>query len=190
MRPPVLPSGNRTLLPPSLSGIRWCFNEAAGFTQRKRAPLGTVPAAQVACFNEAAGFTQRKPDFTYRPYSDELDASMRPPVLPSGNRAAGATRCYAGPHRFNEAAGFTQRKLMPTDLLPALAEIASMRPPVLPSGNTVAPVPLSKLLVASMRPPVLPSGNDVYDEYEFDVDVRASMRPPVLPSGNTVFDDI
>ena len=66
MRPPVLPSGNAVPCvrskPPARG--RACFNEAAGFTQRKRSMLAAVRSLltrSLCCFNEAAGFTQRKP---------------------------------------------------------------------------------------------------------------------------------
>ena len=62
------------------------------------------------CFNEAAGFTQRKPVAAVSTCADRDRASMRPPVLPSGNPSmdrAGRTARLGG---FNEAAGFTQRK--------------------------------------------------------------------------------
>ena len=36
-------------------------------------------------FNEAAGFTQRKLTNREATYTAEFEASMRPPVLPSGN---------------------------------------------------------------------------------------------------------
>ena len=39
------------------------FNEAAGFTQRKR-DGESVPLLRAMGFNEAAGFTQRKPAST------------------------------------------------------------------------------------------------------------------------------
>ena len=158
MRPPVLPSGNSARCRRRLSATAIGFNEAAGFTQRKLAgPRGDI-YGRVRCFNEAAGFTQRKRNsngfgewsptgfneaagFTQRkpialyyyahmgiaasmrppvlPSGNSSEttigndatpaASMRPPVLPSGNpmRARGVTRYSI---RFNEAAGFTQRK--------------------------------------------------------------------------------
>ena len=40
----------------------------------------------------------------------QVAASMRPPVLPSGNPERAVGRDRSGPFRFNEAAGFTQRK--------------------------------------------------------------------------------
>ena len=64
-------------------------------------------------FNEAAGFTQRKPPALPPVDTGSMDASMRPPVLPSGN---------AGPGGISIAMAFS----------------ASMRPPVLPSGNPAA----------------------------------------------------
>ena len=60
------------------------FNEAAGFTQRKRVGIG---GAIIVCGC----------------------ASMRPPVLPSGNPSLTAP-VHVPVLRFNEAAGFTQRK--------------------------------------------------------------------------------
>ena len=60
------------------------FNEAAGFTQRKRSDPPGSPAP-TRCFNEAAGFTQRKPATLDANHVAQIRASMRPPVLPSGN---------------------------------------------------------------------------------------------------------
>ena len=62
---------------------RLSFNEAAGFTRRKR-PDGVVRAAIPLGFNEAAGFTRRK----RRGVHIEIDVG----------------------YGFNEAAGFTRRK--------------------------------------------------------------------------------
>ena len=87
MRPPVLPSGN-TKHPRSqaITPIRR-FNEAAGFTQRKLLGKAIVSGAV------------------------QPDASMRPPVLPSGNRVVDeSARPPTTRTSFNEAAGFTQRK--------------------------------------------------------------------------------
>ena len=65
---------------------------------------------RVAGFNEAAGFTQRKPGKVPKEVDHRDMASMRPPVLPSGNSHS-STALPAGPTEgFNEAAGFTQRK--------------------------------------------------------------------------------
>ena len=63
-----------------------------------------------ARFNEAAGFTQRKQQFFKNHRPGKFQASMRPPVLPSGNGAAVDGRDVHAPGCFNEAAGFTQRK--------------------------------------------------------------------------------
>ena len=60
-----------------------CFNEAAGFTQRKPR-LPAIGSWWRTCFNEAAGFTQRKRP-AHAPCACVAGASMRPPVLPSGN---------------------------------------------------------------------------------------------------------
>ena len=71
----------------------------------------------VAGFNEAAGFTQRKRVWKKGKRYDVSDASMRPPVLPSGNSA---------------------------DVVQCLVVVdASMRPPVLPSGNEQAQIGLT-----------------------------------------------
>ena len=67
MRPPVLPSGNSRHHASISAGKVCCFNEAAGFTQRKRAQ----PAAKLKL--------------------SSTRASMRPPVLPSGNAVAPVT---------------------------------------------------------------------------------------------------
>ena len=86
MRPPVLPSGNLALeLADAGRGRGLGFNEAAGFTQRKRGRRRLRHLAGRRRFNEAAGFTQRKRPIAYR------------------------VGVQSGP-RFNEAAGFTQRK--------------------------------------------------------------------------------
>ena len=68
-------------------------------------------------FNEAAGFTQRKPRAARLHHRPSPAASMRPPVLPSGNPAV-------------------------DDLEAGVPGDASMRPPVLPSGNMPTPVVL------------------------------------------------
>ena len=60
MRPPVLPSGNAS---------------------RPRGGSGVAGRG----FNEAAGFTQRKRDRADQQPDGPRGASMRPPVLPSGN---------------------------------------------------------------------------------------------------------
>ena len=135
MRPPDLPGGNS----PSRAALNrpWGrFNEAAGFTRRKPAPVdrraGAAPTA----------------------------ASMRPPDLPGGNCKWLCATQAAGIAGFNEAAGFTRRKLVrpPPLFEPALA--ASMRPPDLPGGNHGSVAPVAALLAdASMRPPDLPGGN-------------------------------
>ena len=83
MRPPVLPSGNVNAgaQPAVVPG----FNEAAGFTQRKPVKVNGPIKGKSQRFNEAAGFTQRKLLPAGRAPHSELHASMRPPVLPSGN---------------------------------------------------------------------------------------------------------
>ena len=123
MRPPVLPSGNHGYAAGVHPGRQRCFNEAAGFTQRKhhegaeRLPLGDHGG-----FNEAAGFTQRKlRTLGYDPDAAISEASMRPPVLPSGNTGYAVRDALDSIYRFNEAAGFTQRKL-------SLTACASRRP--------------------------------------------------------------
>ena len=111
------------------------FNEAAGFTQRKRVGGNGVIIPEVSSFNEAAGFTQRKPP---------PEPPNPPPVPASFNEAAGFTqRKQTAPRiarraawrRFNEAAGFTQRKPKTLSNKAHYYPRASMRPPVLPSGN-------------------------------------------------------
>ena len=166
MRPPVLPSGN----------------------QRVR-HAGRNTAEPSRCFNEAAGFTQRKPARTRSCTSSSTLASMRPPVLPSGNADFNRLQDHPPKTCFNEAAGFTQRK--PTrrrggpasGMWSGFNEAAgfTQRKPGYRPGQNVPEHP------ASMRPPVLPSGNPtgspawtVYGQGD------ASMRPPVLPSGNPV----
>ena len=68
------------------------FNEAAGFTQRKHGTTLTISAAGFEGFNEAAGFTQRKHVGNADDFRKVADASMRPPVLPSGNLVGIALR--------------------------------------------------------------------------------------------------
>ena len=60
------------------------FNEAAGFTQRKPVKPLAWNWSKCGCFNEAAGFTQRK-QAAKASHARCHAASMRPPVLPSGN---------------------------------------------------------------------------------------------------------
>ena len=62
-------------------------------------------------FNEAAGFTQRKPSWKTNGSAMANTASMRPPVLPSGNVNVLPSIKLISLFCFNEAAGFTQRKL-------------------------------------------------------------------------------
>ena len=112
MRPPVLPSGNPDRGPPGALPRR---AEASmrppvlpsGNSARQRCSRTGPPLR----FNEAAGFTQRKLG-KFTPNRDAVirAASMRPPVLPSGNTV-------------------TKRHTLLRGIL------ASMRPPVLPSGN-------------------------------------------------------
>ena len=68
-------------------------------------------------------------------FAGDQRASMRPPVLPSGNSRAASLAVSSTASRFNEAAGFTQRK-QPLVVDQVDAVTASMRPPVLPSGNS------------------------------------------------------
>ena len=83
------------------------FNEAAGFTRRKRI-YKTKPLDSPDRFNEAAGFTRRKLSERAR-CCQACCASMRPPDLPGGNGGNAECAEEAGT-RFNEAAGFTRRK--------------------------------------------------------------------------------
>ena len=142
-----------------LSGARG-FNEAAGFTRRKRHVAGGTAMIDAACFNEAAGFTRRKLPRRPQCRLRSVPASMRPPDLPGGNpnvrrarrgprcgcfnEAAGFTRrkptagrlvSVDGQCRFNEAAGFTRRKQRPKAGEQGGGRSASMRPPDLPGGN-------------------------------------------------------
>ena len=136
MRPPVLPSGNKTPCSIAYRFPLLGFNEAAGFTQRKHvlAPqeLGAHVLASMRPPVLPSGNEKKIQSLLHRP----RNASMRPPVLPSGNpvRAVAAV----------------------THLWPA-----SMRPPVLPSGNHGHGRHRQRpdAVRASMRPPVLPSGN-------------------------------
>ena len=109
MRPPDLPGGNKdttsaltaerlraSMRPPDLpggNGAAWLsrhriarrFNEAAGFTRRKRGPHRKVLYTTCCCFNEAAGFTRRKRADSVHGAALANGASMRPPDLPGGN---------------------------------------------------------------------------------------------------------
>ena len=85
MRPPVLPSGNVASITSARASRTSGFNEAAGFTQRKPVAFAGVALVWLR-FNEAAGFTQRKRRVTGSVRRALAAASMRPPVLPSGNR--------------------------------------------------------------------------------------------------------
>ena len=67
----------------TLSVLAYGFNEAAGFTQRKRRVGAASQSAPTLCFNEAAGFTQRKLHFHGNAGSVDAVASMRPPVFPA-----------------------------------------------------------------------------------------------------------
>ena len=204
MRPPDLPGGNLgpTILTQqhSLPSCQ-CFNEAAGFTRRKRRePCSCLVDGILSSFNEAAGFTRRKPGAGLAALCasvDALNASMRPPDLPGGKHpGAGATLAHV-----------------------AATLRASMRPPDLPGGNPdgartrnawrshrrfneAAGFTRRKrgswrtfgtwrasAAVASMRPPDLPGGNTRRCRYPYTARARtrpASMRPPDLPGGNTV----
>ena len=84
MRPPVLPSGNRHGAGSAADDGAPRFNEAAGFTQRKLQKT-ISDAIRLLGFNEAAGFTQRKRQMLCAATGAGKTASMRPPVLPSGN---------------------------------------------------------------------------------------------------------
>ena len=84
MRPPVLPSGNFWVDDNARVQLM-CFNEAAGFTQRKPSRADAHATAAHSGFNEAAGFTQRKHIPRHARQLIRCQASMRPPVLPSGN---------------------------------------------------------------------------------------------------------
>ena len=145
MRPPVLPSGKHALVEPEQARRARCFNEAAGFTRRKRLNVGRVVPSRIDRFNDAAGFTRRKPlltgvrtggngEIVASSQIGHVWASMRPPVLPSGNVLTRWPTTPTG-RRFNEAAGFTQRKPLSPRFDGIVQRQASMRPPVLPSGN-------------------------------------------------------
>ena len=86
MRPPDLPGGNIRAGHVGIDSARRGFNEAAGFTRRKRgARWKRSPSEARNRFNEAAGFTRRKLA-TEDPPPTVPAASMRPPDLPGGNR--------------------------------------------------------------------------------------------------------
>ena len=108
MRPPVLPSGNKR---PALKapGTRPSASMRPPVLPSGNAASGRTPSPDSGCFNEAAGFTQRKPE----PGAEQPGllgvASMRPPVLPSENDEH-KYLFGAAFTSFNEAAGFTQRK--------------------------------------------------------------------------------
>ena len=85
MRPPVLPSGNRRCRVNCGNTLPSSFNEAARFYPAET-PLAGQPARRPnRSFNEAAGFTQRKLARGDGVDAGLVNASMRPPVLPSGN---------------------------------------------------------------------------------------------------------
>ena len=69
-------------------------------------------------FNEAAGFTRRKRHTFRSPLGAVLTASMRPPDLPGGNPSAISCVFTRPMPRFNEAAGFTRRKLSMRTFVP------------------------------------------------------------------------
>ena len=69
----------------SYTSRHFCFNEAAGFTQRETSDYEVAERLGRSRFNEAAGFTQRK------------------------HQGGSGMRLHEA-IRFNEAAGFTQRK--------------------------------------------------------------------------------
>ena len=85
MRPPVLPSGNTPNSVATSAAPVTSFNEAAGFTQRKLVSTHESNLPLIDSFNEAAGFTQRKRVLVVVGAAGPRIASMRPPVLPSGN---------------------------------------------------------------------------------------------------------
>ena len=114
-----------------------CFNEAAGFTRRKRAvccdPISTerqasmrppdLPGGNAASFSMIGSgmYASMRPPDLPGGNADSVAAdarrfsraSMRPPDLPGGNSRR-ACRCSAPRGwRFNEAAGFTRRKRAP-----------------------------------------------------------------------------
>ena len=87
------------------------FNEAAGFTRRKRRELECPVAVelQVASMRppDLPGGNNSKAD---RGATYSLRASMRPPDLPGGNRRSNRATRLDFSRCFNEAAGFTRRK--------------------------------------------------------------------------------
>ena len=109
MRPPDLPGGNTAQYPASAMTRVDRFNEAAGFTRRKRYPTSWTWPPRACRFNEAAGFTRRKQRPNRATPDQDRAASMRPPDLPGGNKLQGHRRARQG-MSFNEAAGFTRRK--------------------------------------------------------------------------------
>ena len=88
MRPPDLPGGNSPRTPDRRRGPRR-FNEAAGFTRRKRVRDASCSRRRKERFNEAAGFTRRKLSEDGNPIMP-IRASMRPPDLPGGNTTRAA----------------------------------------------------------------------------------------------------
>ena len=110
MRPPVLPSGNAVLGVAVPAGVRRASMRPPVLPSGNSACRCSPCACTRSCFNEAAGFTQRKPKADAIEWLESRRASMRPPVLPSGNSTMSSAADNASASGFNEAAGFTQRK--------------------------------------------------------------------------------
>ena len=108
--------------------------------------------------NEAAGFTQRKLIWGAPESESSPPASMRPPVLPSGNDREVDDRDNPGQASMRPA-GFTQRKLTDWTLFNLVVrscfnEAAGFTQPETPGAGGEHAVHQAG---ASMRPPVLPS---------------------------------
>ena len=112
MRPPDLPGGNPRSVKCGGRGSGGGFNEAAGFTRRKRGvaylrradPPASMRPPDLPGGNSALGCGL---------LGGGRPASMRPPDLPGGNQVHGTAAKRAG-------------------------RIASMRPPDLPGGNLLS----------------------------------------------------
>ena len=96
MRPPDLPGGN-----PCRVTVHWSRFSASMRPPDLPGGNGRVrqghPWARALSFNEAAGFTRRKRVDTAQLADDSVTASMRPPDLPGGNTGGGGLELIDGP---------------------------------------------------------------------------------------------
>ena len=111
-------------------------------------------------FNEAAGFTRRKRNGARCDASRLRQASMRPPDLPGGNGHLVGKTCevVVASMRPPDLPGGNTYGIAAAD---SHQVVASMRPPDLPGGNDGQLGRHRHPARASMRPPDLPGGNVV-----------------------------